>query len=58
MLDVTQYADEWQRKRVWYECWFPDQLLTTEEGPHLSKTAADVIDKITKMDAPASTLPT
>jgi hypothetical protein len=52
LLDLAQYADEWQKKRAWYERWFPGQLLTTEEGPHLSKTAADVIDKLTTTDAP------
>ena len=33
---------------MWYERWFPGQLLTTDEGPKLSKTAATVIEKLTK----------
>ena len=48
LLDLTDYAKEWEKKRVWYERWFPGQLLTTDEGPKLSKTAATVIEKLTK----------
>ena len=48
MLDLTEYAEEWRVKRAWYGRWFPGQLVTTEEGPHLSKDAADVIAKITE----------
>jgi exodeoxyribonuclease V alpha subunit len=50
-LDLTDYAEEWQRKQTWYGRWFPGQLVTTEEGPKLSKSAADIIDKITGMGA-------
>jgi exodeoxyribonuclease V alpha subunit len=46
LLDQTHYAKEWDRKRAWYERWFPDQLLITKEGPHVSKSAAEVIDKV------------
>jgi exodeoxyribonuclease V alpha subunit len=46
MLDQTEYADEWKRKRAWYDKWFPGQLVTTEEGPHLSKAAAELIAKL------------
>ncbi|MER8983694.1 ATP-dependent RecD-like DNA helicase [Mesorhizobium sp. M0843] len=46
-LDLSDYAEEWKRKSAWYERWFPGQLLTTEEGPHLSKEAAGVIAKFT-----------
>jgi hypothetical protein len=47
MLDLTEYAEEWKVKRAWYDRWFPGQLLTTEEGPHLSKSAAQMIETIT-----------
>jgi hypothetical protein len=47
-LDLTDYAEEWLKKRAWYERWFPGQLLTTEEGPHLSKAAAEHIDRLIK----------
>jgi exodeoxyribonuclease V alpha subunit len=47
LLDQTEYAEEWERKRAWYERWFPRQLLTTQEGPHLSKSAATIIETIT-----------
>jgi len=46
MLDLTEYAEEWKAKRAWYERWFPGLVVTTEEGPHLSKHAAEVISKI------------
>ena len=47
LMDLTDYAEEWQRKRSWYERWFPGRLITTEESPHLSKQAADTIQKLT-----------
>jgi hypothetical protein len=46
LLEQTKYAEEWKRKQSWYDRWFPGKLLTTEEGPHLSKSAADTIGKI------------
>ena len=46
LLDQSRYAEEWNRKKAWYDHWFPGQLLTTEEGPHLSKSASEVIDHI------------
>jgi hypothetical protein len=45
-LDLTEYAEEWTKKRAWYERWFPGQLVTTEEGPTLSSVAAQVISEI------------
>jgi exodeoxyribonuclease V alpha subunit len=50
-LDLTEYAEEWQNKRAWYDRWFPGQLLTTEEGPQLSKAAAKLIDELTNSAA-------
>ena len=46
LLDQGRYADEWKRKRDWYDQWFPGQLRTTEEGPHLSKLADGIIVEI------------
>ena len=46
LLDQGRYADEWKRKQAWYDRWFPGQLRTTEEGPHLSKSAAEIIAEI------------
>jgi exodeoxyribonuclease V alpha subunit len=46
-LDLTEYSAEWDKKRDWYEHWFPGQLVTTEEGPKLSSAAAELIAKIT-----------
>ena len=51
LLDLADYSEEWQKKRAWYKCWFPGQLLTTEEGPHLSKAAAEMIDKLMNSNA-------
>ena len=45
LLEQTRYAGEWERKRSWYDRWFPGKLLTTEEGPRLSKDAAETIEK-------------
>lgn len=46
LLDQGQYAEQWKKKKAWYDRWFPGQLLTTEEGPHLSKAAAELIEQI------------
>lgn len=46
LLDQNQYAEEWKRKKAWYDRWFPDQVLTTEEGPHLSKAAGALVERI------------
>ncbi|HEV2099168.1 MAG TPA: ATP-dependent RecD-like DNA helicase, partial [Stellaceae bacterium] len=46
LLDQGRYANEWKRKKDWYDRWFPGQLLTTEEGPRLSKATADVAAQI------------
>lgn len=51
-LDLADYADEWKHKRAWYERWFPGQLVTTEEGPTLSSSAAELIAKITSATGP------
>jgi exodeoxyribonuclease V alpha subunit len=50
-LDLTQYAEDWKKKRAWYERWFPGQLVTTEEGPKLSSAAAEMINKLTQAHA-------
>jgi len=33
----------WEKKRAWYERFFPGQLVTTEESGELSKQADEVI---------------
>lgn len=45
-LDLTDYAEEWKQKRTWYERWFPNQLVTTEESPKLSNSAAKLVAEI------------
>jgi exodeoxyribonuclease V alpha subunit len=54
LLDQGRYADEWERKKAWYDRWFPGQLLTTEEGPYLSKSAEDTITLIADKAANAA----
>ncbi len=51
LLDQGQYAVEWIKKKVWYDLWFPGQLLITEEGPNLSKSAENIIAQITTTEA-------
>lgn len=46
LLDLTEYAEKWEAKSAWYDRWFPGQLLTTEEGPQLSKDAEAVIQQL------------
>ena len=46
LLDQTKYADEWKQKKTWYEKWFPGQLVTTQEGTHLSQDAAALISDL------------
>lgn len=36
-LDIDEYKDHWNKKKDWYEKWFPGQLITTYEKPTLSK---------------------
>lgn len=43
MLDTSNYAERWERKRLWYDQWFPGQLVTTREGPDLSVESATLI---------------
>lgn len=43
MLDQQKYRDRWEKKRAWYEQFFPGQLITTEESGRLSMDAERVI---------------
>jgi hypothetical protein len=36
MLDLTDYAEHWNKKECWYKKHFPNKLLTTREGNDLS----------------------
>ena len=37
MLNRADYKAHWEKKRIWYEKYFPDKLIITEEGGELSK---------------------
>ena len=43
VLDNPDYAARWQRKLLWYQKWFPGQLVTTQEGSNLGGEAASRI---------------
>jgi ATP-dependent exoDNAse (exonuclease V) alpha subunit len=43
LLVRDEYRRKWQIKREWYEKHFPGRLVTTEEGPNLSKDAQALI---------------
>ena len=45
MLDNEEYLSNWQVKKLWYDKYFPGQLITTEESSVLSKTAEDIVIK-------------
>ena len=45
-LDLADYAENWKKKRAWYERWFPGQLVTTEENAKLSNLAEELIAEI------------
>ncbi len=44
LLDLTDYAKQWEVKYAWYDRWFPGQLLTTKEGRKLSRDVEALIE--------------
>lgn len=45
LLDQTQYIKHWEQKKKWYDKYFKEQLLITEESGKLSKDANSLINK-------------
>lgn len=43
MLDLSDYAEDWQKKLALYEEYFPGQLITTEEARILSQKTKDLV---------------
>ena len=43
LLHNDAYRIHWERKRTWYERFFPDRLIITEESGELSRDADEVI---------------
>ena len=43
MLHRRDYRQHWEKKRTWYEKFFPGKLIITEESGHLSLDADEVI---------------
>ena len=43
LLDQKEYSDQWRAKREWYERWFPNRLLVTEDGSNLSHDSVEII---------------
>jgi exodeoxyribonuclease V alpha subunit len=46
LLDQQDYSAQWRDKREWYERWFPNRLLVTEEGASLSHDAVERIEAL------------
>jgi ATP-dependent DNA helicase RecQ len=43
MLDIEDYRQDWELKKVWYEANFPGQLITTQESSTLSQETKQII---------------
>lgn len=43
LMEKHDYSNHWQTKKAWYEKFFPNRLLITNEGPNLSQDAAALI---------------
>lgn len=48
LLHNDKYRAHWEKKRNWYERYFPGQLIITEESGELSIKAAEAINKYFK----------
>jgi hypothetical protein len=48
LLDDEGYRRRWEKKRAWYDRFFPGRLVTTEESGDLSQVALEVIGKLTE----------
>ncbi len=46
LLDKPKYKAHWDRKRAWYEQFFPGRLVTTGESSTLSKNSSDLINRL------------
>ncbi|WP_375210987.1 ATP-dependent DNA helicase [Hyphococcus sp.] len=46
MLGDPEYARRWEEKKGWYDKWFPNQLVSTCEGRHLSNDVQAVIQRL------------
>jgi hypothetical protein len=45
IMDNPAYRERWEQKKAWYDRWFPGQLVTTEDGPDLTKDALSLIER-------------
>ena len=46
MLNVPKYERHWKEKKKWYDRYFKDKLITTEESSELSKDVKKLIEKL------------
>lgn len=46
LLDKDEYRKRWEAKKKWYDKFFPDQLITTEEGSNLSVETKKILGQI------------
>ncbi|MBX9930137.1 MAG: AAA family ATPase [Methylobacterium sp.] len=54
LLELSTYADAWKAKQAWYEKWFPGQLVTTQEGPYLSREVDDLLGRLMRGELTAA----
>lgn len=54
LLDLSTYANDWKAKQAWYQKWFPGQLVTTAEGPHLSREADELLGRLMRGELAAA----
>ncbi len=45
MLERPEYRAKWERKRAWYERFFPGRLIVAEESSNLSNDAVTRIEQ-------------
>ena len=43
MLDDEDYRQKWERKKVWYDAHYPNQLITTEDTATLSSETRQIV---------------
>jgi len=49
-LDLKEYKEHWETKKIWYEKHFPGQLITTFESDDQSKEIINIMKKVFGID--------
>ena len=50
MLEKENYKKHWEKKEIWYNKFFPSQLITTVEGNDLTTQTKNLIQKIKRKE--------